>query len=179
MSRRAVVQSIGHSVPERVLTNKEIESIVDTTDEWIVQRTGIRERRICSESETASTLAARASAEALERAGASPEEVQLVICGTVTGDMNFPSTACLVQNKIGAKSAGAFDVGAACAGFIHAAAIGSAFIESGQFDNALVIGVDVLTKFADWTDRSTCVLFGDGAGAVYLKGESNSDRGLI
>jgi 3-oxoacyl-[acyl-carrier-protein] synthase-3 len=153
--------------------------MVDTSDEWITQRTGIRERRICAEDETASTLSIAAAKEALERAGMNAEELDLVICGTVTGDMPFPSTACLIQDAIGARNAGAFDLGAACAGFIYSTSVAAAMIENGLIKTALVIGVDVLTKFVDWTDRSTCILFGDGAGAIVLKGEDHTDRGLI
>ncbi|MCW5940907.1 MAG: ketoacyl-ACP synthase III [Fimbriimonadaceae bacterium] len=178
MKRRAVIQAIGHAVPDRILTNDEISTMVDTNDEWIVQRTGIRERRICGPDEVASTLAARASVEALERAGVSAEEIELVVVGTVTGDMHFPSTASIVQKAIGAKYAGAYDLGAACAGFIYSLANAAAMVENGAIDTALVIGVDVLSKFCDWTDRSTCILFGDGAGAVVLKGEE-SERGVI
>jgi 3-oxoacyl-[acyl-carrier-protein] synthase III len=178
MTRRAVVQSVGHGVPSKILTNLDLERLVDTNDEWIVQRTGIKERRITEEHETASSLATDASREALTRAGMDPSELQMVVCGTVTGDFLFPSTSCLVQDKIGARNAGAFDVGAACAGFIYSVSVAAAMIENGVIDNALVIGVDVLTKFTDWTDRSTCVLFGDGAGAIVLRAEVG-DRGVL
>jgi 3-oxoacyl-[acyl-carrier-protein] synthase III len=179
VAKRAVIQGIGHAVPEKILSNADLEKIVETTDEWIVQRTGIRERRMCSEVETSSTLAIQASKEAIEAAGVDPMDLDLVICGTVTGDMLFPATACLVQDAIGANKAGAFDVGAACAGFIYSTSVAAAMLESGQAKTALVIGVDSLTKFVDWTDRSTCVLFGDGAGAVVLKAEENTDRGVL
>ena len=178
-TKRAVVHGTGCAVPDKVLSNKDLERMVETTDDWIVQRTGISERRISGENETSASLAIEASKEALANANTDPQEIDLVICGTVTGDMPFPSTACFVQEGIGAKSAGAFDVGAACAGFIYSAATGAAFIESGQFKTILVIGVDTLTKFVDWTDRSTCVLFGDGAGAVVLKAEEDTDRGVL
>jgi 3-oxoacyl-[acyl-carrier-protein] synthase-3 len=167
------------AVPSRILTNRELEDMVDTSDEWIVQRTGIRERRIAGPDETASTLAVRASHEALERAGLQAKDLDMVIVGTVTGDMPFPSTSCLVQAGIGAVNAGAMDVGAACAGFIHALCVASSFIACGQSRAVLVVGVDVLTKFVDWSDRSTCVLFGDGAGAVVVTAEVGSDRGVI
>lgn len=176
---RAVVQSIGHAVPDRVLTNSDLERMVNTDDEWIRQRTGIVERRLCAEDETTSDLAITASREAMARSGIDPADLDMVVVGTVTGDMLFPSTACIVQSAIGAYNAGAFDVGAACAGFIYSSSIAAAMIESGAIRNALVVGADALSKFVDWTDRSTCVLFGDGAGAVVLKGETGTDRGLI
>jgi 3-oxoacyl-[acyl-carrier-protein] synthase III len=179
MGRRAVVESIGHAVPDKVLTNADLEKIVDTSDEWIRQRTGIAERRVCGPDETASTLSVTAGREALERAGMAPEQLQLVVVGTVTGDMLFPASSCLVQSELGAVNAAAFDLGAACAGFIYSLSTATAMIESGQVDNALVIGVDVLSKFVDWRDRSTCVLFGDGAGAVVLKAHEDTDRGVL
>ncbi len=177
--RRAVVRSVGMSVPPRVLTNDELATMVDTTDAWIRQRTGIEERRVCAPEETCSTLATAAAREALARAQIDPMDLDMVICGTVTGDMIFPATACLVQENLGAKRAGAFDVGAACAGFIYSAATAAALIENGQAERILVIGSDVLTKFTDWTDRSTCVLFGDGAGACVLEAMEDTDRGLL
>ena len=179
MSTRAVIHGIGHSVPSKVLSNEDLERMVDTSDEWIMQRTGIRERRICGPGETTSTLSTLASREALAMAKLDPQDLEMVICGTVTGDMPFPSTSCLVQNAIGARNAGAFDVGAACAGFIYSLSVATAMIESGQMSNALVIGADTLTRFVDWTDRSTCVLFGDGAGAVVLRAETGTDRGVM
>ncbi|MBX7131812.1 MAG: ketoacyl-ACP synthase III [Fimbriimonadaceae bacterium] len=179
MSTRAVIHGIGHSVPSKILSNEDLERMVDTSDEWIVQRTGIKERRMCGPGETTSSLSTLASREALAMAKIAPEELDMVICGTVTGDMLFPSTSCLVQSGLGAKNAGAFDVGAACAGFIYSLSVATAMIESGQVHNALVIGADTLTRFVDFTDRSTCVLFGDGAGAVVVRGETGTDRGVI
>lgn len=179
MPTRAVIQSIGHGLPDKVLTNEDLERMVDTSDDWIQQRTGIRERRMCTDEESSSTLATLAAKEALEKGGYDPLDIDLVVCGTVTGDMIFPSTSCLVQDRIGAKRAGAFDIGAACAGFIYSMAAAGSMVEAGAVKRALVIGVDVLTKFVDWTDRSTCVLFGDGAGAVVIEGVENSDRGLV
>ena len=179
MARRAVIQSTGSSVPDKVLSNADLERLVETSDEWIRQRTGIVERRICVEGESTSTLSAAAGKQALENGGMKPENLQLVVVGTVTGDMLFPSTSCLVQDAIGARNAGAFDVGAACAGFIYSLQVAVAMIEAGTVDNALVIGADALTRLVDWTDRSTCVLFGDGAGAVLLKAQENTDRGII
>ena len=175
-----MIQSIGHAVPSKVLTNKDLEKIVDTSDEWIVQRTGIKERRVCEGPiECTGWLAQKASHEAMERSGVDPMDIGLVLCGTVSGDYIWPSTACMVQDQIGAKNAGAFDVSAACAGFIYALSNAAAMITSGQIDHALVIGVDSLSKQVDWTDRSTCILFGDGAGAVVLSAEENTDRGLL
>jgi 3-oxoacyl-[acyl-carrier-protein] synthase-3 len=179
MSIRAVVHGIGMFVPEKVLTNADLEKLVDTSDEWIMQRTGIKERRMCSDSESASTLAIAAAKDALKDARVDASELQVIIVGCVTGDYLFPSVSCLVQEAIGAKNAAAFDVGAACAGFIYSLNVATAMIESGQVTNALVIGSDALTKFVDFTDRSTCVLFGDGAGAVVLKAETGTDRGVI
>lgn len=177
--RRAVIEGIGHGLPSRVLTNADLERMVDTTDEWIVQRTGISERRMAGPEEAASTFAIAASQEAIKSANADPNDIDLVVCATVTGDYPFPSTACLVQHAIGAKRAGAFDVGAACAGFIYSTCIASSLLESGQAETVLVIGVDALTKFVDWTDRSTCVLFGDASAAVVMRARENTDRGVI
>ncbi len=179
MSKRAVIQSLGHAIPSKVVTNADLEKIVDTSDAWIQQRTGIRERRIISGDETCSGLAIEAANEALRNADFDPEGLDLILCGTVTGDMSFPSTSCLVQHAIGAKNAGAMDIGAACAGFIYSLSVATAMIESGQARNALVIGVDTLTRFLDWSDRSTCVLFGDGGAAVFLQAEEHTDRGVL
>lgn len=175
---RAVVTGIGHAVPSKIVTNDDIAKLVDTSDEWIQQRTGIRERRIC-DGETTSSLAVEAGREAMERAGVGPEDIDLIAVGTVTGDMLFPSTSCLVQDALGIQGAGAFDLGAACAGFIYTLSAAGAMVEAGRSRRALVIGVDTLSKVVDWSDRSTCVLFGDGAGAVVLEPRENTDRGLI
>ncbi len=176
---KAVIEGIGVGIPEKILSNADLERIVDTSDEWIRQRTGIVERRMSAPDETTSVLAVRAAREALQRANVTAEELDLIVCGTVTGDMLFPSTACLVQREIGAINAGAFDVGAACAGFIYSLSIATAMVQSGQYKTVLVMGADTLTRFVDWTDRSTCVLFGDGAGAVVVKAQENTDRGVI
>jgi len=175
----AVVRSIGHYAPETVLSNADLEKLVETNDEWIVQRTGMKERRKCADGETTSTVATKAALEALERGGVDPSEIDLVVCGTVSPDMVFPSVACLVQNNIGAKNAGAMDVSAACAGFIYSLSVGTAMVKSGQAKKVLVIGVDTLTKFTDYTDRSTCILFGDGGGAVVLEAQEDSERGVL
>lgn len=179
MSIRAVVHGIGMHVPEKVLSNADLEKLVDTTDEWIVKRTGMKERRMCSDEESASTLAIAAAKEALADAKLDPMDLDVIVVGCVTGDYPFPSVSCLTQEAIGAKNAGAFDVGAACAGFIYSLDVATAMLESGHVKNALVIGADALTKFVDFTDRSTCVLFGDGAGAVVLRAETGTDRGVI
>lgn len=176
---RAVITGIGHAVPPRVMTNEDIAELVDTNDAWIVQRTGIRERRICGPDETSGTLALAASREAIANAGVAAEDLDLVIVATVTGDMIFPATSCLVQDQIGATNAGAFDLGAACAGFIYATSVAASMIESGQCRRILVAGVDVLSKYVDWTDRATCVLFGDGAGAIVLEAQENTERGVV
>jgi 3-oxoacyl-[acyl-carrier-protein] synthase-3 len=178
MPIRAVVTGIGHAAPAKILSNADLERMVDTSDEWITQRTGIKERRICEPHETASTLGTIACLEALESAGVQAEDLDMIIVGSVTGDYPFPSTACLIQHNIGAKRAGAFDVGAACAGFIYSLATGTALIESGQCKKVLVVGVDILSKIVDYTERATCVLFGDGGGALVLEGIEGSDRGV-
>ncbi len=178
MPIKAVITGIGHAVPPKVLTNDDLSKMVDTNDEWITQRTGIKQRRICAPDETSSTLSIEAGRKALINAGLDAKDLDLIVCGTVTGDMLFPATSCLVQAGIGATNAGAYDLGAACAGFIYSLANAAAMIEAGVSKRVLVIGVDTLSKFVDWTDRSTCVLFGDGAGAVILEGKENSDRGV-
>jgi 3-oxoacyl-[acyl-carrier-protein] synthase III len=179
MSIQAVVQGMGHAVPDKVLSNAELEAMVDTNDAWIMQRTGIKERRISGPKETPATLGITASLEALENSGVAAGDLDLIVCATVTGDMPFPSTACLIQDGIKAYNAGAMDTGAACAGFIYATSVASSMIKAQEAETILVIGVDTLTKFVDWTDRSTCVLFGDGAAAAVLKAEENTDRGVL
>ena len=158
----------GICLPEKVLTNIEIEKKVDTSDEWIMARTGIRERRIIDEHMATSDLACGAGEMALENAGLTPGDVDLIIVATVTPDMYFPSTACVVQEKLGAGKAVAFDISAGCSGFIYALAAGSQFIKAGMYKKVLVIGADALSRVVDWSDRNTCVLFGDASGAVVL-----------
>ena len=160
---------IGMYVPKKVLTNKDLEKMVDTSDEWITSRTGIKKRRIAKPGTPASTLAANAAKKALDTAKLKPEDIDLIIVATITGDMPFPSTACFVQSKIGAKNAACFDLAAACSGFIYGLVTAKNFISSGMYKNALVIGVEVLSSATDYTDRNTCVLFGDGAGACVLE----------
>jgi 3-oxoacyl-[acyl-carrier-protein] synthase-3 len=166
---RIGIVGVGSHLPKKVLTNEDLEKMVDTSDEWITKRTGIKERRIADKDTAASDMAKEASEEALKDAGLSPEEVDLIIVATITPDMPLPSTACILQSKIGAKKAVAFDISAACAGFIYAIATAEAFIKRGLYKNALVIGTEKLSSVTDWKDRNTCVLFGDGAGAVVLK----------
>lgn len=169
MKNRAVgILGTGAYVPERVLTNRDLEKMVDTSDEWIVSRTGIRERRIADEKTASSDLAYEASVRALKKAGISAEEIDLILVATVTPDMFFPSTACLLQDRLGAKKAAAFDLSAACPGFIYGLATGAQFVATGLYRYVLVIGVETLSKITDWKDRNTCVLFGDGAGAAVL-----------
>ncbi|WP_068619438.1 beta-ketoacyl-ACP synthase III [Paenibacillus tuaregi] len=168
----------GKYVPEKVLTNADMEKIVETNDEWIVSRTGIRERHIAAPEQATSDLAYEASIKALKSAGLAPEDLDLIIVATVTPDMTFPSTACLLQERLGAKQAAAFDLSAACSGFVYSLATATNFIKTGMYNNALVIGADTLSRITDYTDRNTCVLFGDGAGAVVL-GEVPEGRGFL
>ena len=173
----AAVTGWGKATPEGVLTNHDLESMVNTTDEWIMSRTGIRERHIVGQDDSTTSLAAAAGREALARAGRTAEDIDLIVVGTATPDDFLVSQACLVQAELGGN-AGAFDVGAACAGFVTAFSVGSQFINAGVYKRALVIGVDTLTRYVDYTDRSTCVLFGDGAGAVVIEA-TEEPRGLL
>ncbi|WP_188882353.1 beta-ketoacyl-ACP synthase III [Alicyclobacillus cellulosilyticus] len=175
---RAGILGTGRALPERVLTNADLEKMVDTSDEWIVTRTGIRERRIAAPEEATSDYAVRACELALADAGIAAEEVDLILCATVTPDMLFPATACLVQDRIGATKAAAMDISAACSGFLYGLAVAHAFIISGQYRYVLVVAGDILSKIVDWEDRSTCVLFGDGAGAAVV-GPVEAGRGFL
>lgn len=177
-ARTCSITGVGSYVPERVLSNADLVRIVDTTEEWITTRTGIRERRLAAPDEATSDLAARAAQRAMESAGVTSAEIDLIIVATITPDMLFPSVACLVQHKIGASRAAAFDVEAACSGFIYALEVGQQFIMSHTYDTVLVIGAEKLSSIIDWTDRNTCVLFGDGAGAVVLQNRPRS-HGLL
>ncbi len=168
----------GKYVPEKILTNSDLEKIVDTNDEWIVSRTGIKERHIAAPEQATSDLAYEAAIKALESAGMTAEELDLIIVATVTPDTFFPSTACILQEKLGAKQAAAFDLSAACSGFVYSLATATNFIKTGMYNNALVIGADCLSRITDYTDRNTCVLFGDGAGAVIV-GEVPEGRGFL
>ena len=166
----------GSALPERVVTNADLEKIVDTSDEWIHSRTGIRQRHIAADGETTGDLAYEAAKRALEAAGVKASELDLIVLGTTTPDIIFPSTACLVQHRLGANGCAAFDVNAACSGFVYALGIADKFIRSGQSKKVLVIGAETLTRMVDWTERESCVLFGDGAGAVVL--EASSEPGI-
>jgi 3-oxoacyl-[acyl-carrier-protein] synthase-3 len=176
--RTCSIISVGSYVPDRVLSNADLEKMVDTTNEWILTRTGIKERRIAAQHQATSDLAAKAARVAMERAKITPDEIDLIILATITPDMPFPSTACLVQEKIGAKRAAAFDIQAACSGFIYALEIGQQFIMSRTYDTILVIGAEKLSSIINWNDRNTCVLFGDGAGAAILRNRPDA-HGLL
>jgi len=167
-NRKVGILGLGAYLPDRILTNKDLEKMVDTTDEWITTRSGIKERRIARPDEATSDMATEAAKKALKDAGLKPEDIDLIIVATITPDMFFPATACLVQEKIGARTVPAFDVSVACSGFIYGIAIAEQFIRSGTYKYALVIAAEKLSAITDWSDRSTCVLFGDGAGAAVL-----------
>ncbi len=166
--RRVGIIGVGEYLPKKVLTNADLEKMVETSDEWITTRTGIKERRLAAKEEAASDLAVKAAAAALKDAGILAQDLELIIVATITPDMQFPSTACFVQKALAAKKAACFDISAACAGFVHAVVIAQQFISTGLYKNALVVGVEVLSSITDWQDRNTCVLFGDGAGAAVL-----------
>lgn len=172
------ILGIGSYLPEKVMTNQDIEKVVDTTDEWIVSRTGIGARHIADDKTAASDLATEAALRALKNADTLPEEIDLIIVATVTPDMNFPSTACIVQMNIGAKNAAAFDLGAGCSGFIYGLTVAKQFVETGMYKKVLVIGAETLSKILDWSNRNTCVLFGDGAGAVVV-GATEEGTGIL
>ncbi|SET16514.1 beta-ketoacyl-ACP synthase III [Paenibacillus sp. NFR01] len=167
----------GKYVPEKILTNADLEKMVETNDEWIVSRTGIRERHIAAPEQATSDLAYEAALRALESANMKAEDLDLIIVATITPDSAFPSTACILQDKLGAKGAAAFDLSAACSGFVYSLATATGFIQNGMYNNALIIGADTLSRITDYTDRNTCVLFGDGAGAVIV-GEVPEGRGF-
>src|SRR6201988_813289 len=175
---RAGILGTGRSHPEGVLTNADLEKIVETSDEWITSRTGIKQRRKAGPGEYTSQFAVRAAREALERAGIEASDIDLILCATVTPDQILPSTACLIQAQLGANKAAAMDIVAACSGFLYGLTIAEPMIRSGQIKYALIIGAELLTRYVDYTDRSTCVLFGDGAGAAIL-GPVASDRGIL
>ncbi len=178
-----VIAGTGSYLPEKILTNADLERMVDTSDAWITARTGIRERHIAADDQATSDLAFFAAQNALDAAGMKAEELELVLVATATPDMAFPATACLIQHRLGAFGAAAFDLSAACSGFIYGLSVADGFIRSGTYSNVLVVGAETMSRVVDWTDRTTCVLFGDGAGAVVLKaGDTDplaGGRGLI
>jgi 3-oxoacyl-[acyl-carrier-protein] synthase-3 len=177
--KRAKIVGVGSCVPPRVVTNDDLAKIVETSDEWIRSRTGIQERRISDEGTSTSDLALIAAQRALNSANLSAEKIDLIIVGTTSPDSLFPSVACILQSKLSAKNAAAFDVSAACSGFNYALTVASNFISNGSYNNILVVGADTLTKYLDWNDRGTCVLFGDGAGAVVLSPSKNNKTGIL
>ena len=176
--RSAIITGTGRGVPARVVTNFDLEKLVDTSDAWITTRTGIRERRIAGPDEVVSTFAAAACRQAMEMAKVEPSEIGLIICATVTPDMPIPATACLLQEQLGCKEAAAFDMSAGCSGFIYAQSVAKQFILSGRYRHVLVVGAELLSKFLDWSDRGTCVIFADGAGAVVMSA-GESPRGVL
>jgi len=176
---KATIKGIGSYVPDKILTNCDLEKIVDTSDEWIRTRTGIAERRIAKDNQTTSDLAAQAALKAISSAKIDPKDIDLIINATITPDMIFPATACFVQKKIKAVNAACFDISAACTGFIFALATAQQYIESGFYKNILVIGAETISKFLDWQDRNTCVLFGDGAGAAIVSRVKGKNDGEI
>ena len=175
----AIVAGTGSCVPEKRLTNDDLARMVDTSDEWIVQRTGIRERRIVGPGETTATLATAAARKALDAAGMQPKDLDLIICATVTPEMVFPSTGCFIAAALGLDSTPAFDLSAACSGFLYALPVAASFIKAGQYKNVLVIGAETLSRITDYADRTSCILFGDGAGAAILTRDNDTRRGLI
>jgi 3-oxoacyl-[acyl-carrier-protein] synthase III len=179
MSQKAFIRSVGRFLPERRLTNQDLETMVDTSDEWIVSRTGIRERRILEPGLGNSFMAIRAAQECLQRAQVSAAEIDAIVVGTVTPDMFFPSTACLVQKALGAEAAWGFDLSAGCSGFVFALTTAAQMIEAGRYQKVLVIGSDVMSSIIDYEDRNTCVLFGDGAGAVLLEACPEPGYGIL
>ncbi|MFP4053336.1 MAG: beta-ketoacyl-ACP synthase III [Phycisphaerae bacterium] len=177
-SVRAAIRGTGYAVPEKVMSNADFEKIIDTSDEWITKRTGIKERRLCSEDQTTATLATDAARQAIADAGVDAESIELIVLATITPEMLFPATACFVQKELGLSGVPAFDISGACSGFIYGLTIGSKFIESGMYKRVLVIGVDAMSRFTDYTDRGSCILFGDGAGAVVLDA-TTEDKGIL
>lgn len=175
---KAKIIATGSYTPEKRLTNIDLQKMVDTSDEWITERTGIKERKIANKEQATSDLAYEASKAALKNAGLKAKDIDLIIVATVTSDMPFPSTGCILQGKLDAKNAAAFDVNAACTGFIYGLSIANSFIKTGSHKRALIVGAETLSKFTDWEDRTTCVLFGDGAGAVILEA-TTEDKGII
>ncbi len=180
---RSVIRGVGAHLPKRVMTNAELAEIVDTSDEWIVERTGIHTRYIAGDDERTSDLGIAAAKQALVRAGIDPVDIDLVVCATATPDRTFPATAVTIQHALGVTKGAAFDVQAVCSGFVYAMTVADNFLKTGQFKRAVVVGAETFSRILDWTDRSTCVLFGDGAGAVVLEAQpqhgGNEDRGIL
>jgi 3-oxoacyl-[acyl-carrier-protein] synthase III len=180
---RSVIRSVGACLPKRVMTNADMAKIVDTSDDWIVERTGIKQRHIADDTEFTSTLGAAAAKQALIRAGIDPIDIDLIICATATPDKTFPATAVKIQHMLGVTKGAAFDIQAVCSGFVYAMTVADNFIKSGQSKRALVIGAETFSRILDWSDRGTCVLFGDGAGAVVLEAQTmpgkREDRGIL
>jgi 3-oxoacyl-[acyl-carrier-protein] synthase-3 len=176
--KRAQIVGIGAYAPQRVLTNSELEKLIDTTDEWIVQRTGIRERHIVDANEGPVDLALRAARQALDRAGVRPEEIDLIVVGTTAGDMLFPTTANLLQHRLGCRNAGSMDVYAACSGSVYGLSVGAQYIQTGKYETVLCVGAECLSRITDYTDRGTCILLADAAGAAVLR-PADGDAGII
>ncbi len=176
---RSIITGTGAAIPDRVITNEDLEKLVDTSNEWIVSRTGIRERRMLEEGFSNADLSEKAAREALSRAEVSASELDLILVATVTPDHHTPSTSCILQARLEAFKAGAMDISAGCTGFVYALSVAQQFINSGIYTKILVVGVEILTRFTDWEDRSTCVLFGDGAGAVVVEATEDENRGII
>ncbi len=180
---RSVIRGVGAHLPKRIMTNDDISKIVDTTDEWIRERTGIRQRHIASDDELTSDLGAAAAKQALVRAGIDPVDIDLIVCATATPDRTFPATAVRIQQMLGVTKGAAFDIQAVCSGFVFAMTVADNFLKTGQFRRAIVIGAETFSRILDWTDRGTCVLFGDGAGAVVLEAQpqhnGREDRGIL
>ena len=176
---RAVIAGSGSCLPDKVLTNEDLSKMVDTSDEWIKTRTGISQRRIAGDGETTASISAEAARRALADSGTKPEDIDLIILATITPEMVTPATACFVQREIGAVNAAAFDLSAACSGFLFALSVGQQYIESGCYKNILVIGAETLSRITNWEDRTSCILFGDGAGAVVLKQASDGENGIV
>ncbi len=180
---RSVIRGVGAHLPKRIMTNADMTKLVDTSDEWIVERTGIRARHIASEDERTSDLGIAAAKQALVRAGIDPVDVDLVICATATPDRTFPATAVTIQHALGVTKGAAFDIQAVCSGFVYALTVADNFLKTGQFKRAIVVGAETFSRILDWSDRATCVLFGDGAGAVVLEAQpqhgTREDRGIL
>src|SRR5438309_3822088 len=177
--RRSIVLGTGSELPAKVVTNRDLEKFVDTSDEWITVRTGIKERRVLEEGKGNAEMAFHAAVRALEDAGMEANDLDAIVMGTCTPDYPFPSSACVLEDMLGARHAFSFDVNAACSGFLNALAVSDSFIRTGMAQNALVVGSDALSRLLNWEDRATCILFGDGAGAVVLGASENGNRGIL